>query len=86
MAMLRRASHLRLVAVDGAQIGPVPHPPSRDAGLGQEREVTLAIIREHMDHIRHSVNRLQSLSKESESSSDISVPTPDLPNPFDPSA
>ena len=86
MATNRRASHLRLVAVEGAQIAPPPRPRNRDAELGQEWEVTLAIIREHMDHIRHLVDRLRSLSRESELSGNISMPTPDFPNPFDPSA
>ena len=41
------ATHLRLVAVDGAQVAPAPRRRVRDAARREEREIMLAIIREH---------------------------------------
>lgn len=79
------ASHLRLVAVDGAQVAPVPRRRTRDAARREEREIVLAIIKEHLGHITHSMGRIQSLSKELEESLGISLPEftphplPDLP-------
>jgi hypothetical protein len=55
------ATHLRLVAVDGAQIAPAPRCRVRDAARREEREIMMAIIREHLGHITHSVGRIQAL-------------------------
>jgi len=55
------AAHLRLVAVDGAQIAPAPRCRVRDAARREEREIMMAIIREHLGHITHSVGRIQAL-------------------------
>ena len=68
------ATHLRLVAVDGAQVAPAPRRRVRDAARREEREIMLAIIREHLGHITHSVNRIQSLAQELEESLGISLP------------
>jgi hypothetical protein len=80
------ASHLRLVAVDGAQIAPAPRRRVRDAARREEREIMLAIIREHLGHLTHSVGRIQALAGELEVSLGISLPEftphplPDLPD------
>ena len=66
-------SHLRLVAIDGAQIAPAPRRP-RGWNVRREREEKLAIIREHLGHITHSMGRIQSLAKELEESLGISLP------------
>jgi hypothetical protein len=55
------ATHLRLVAVDGAQIAPAPRCRVRDAARREEREIMMAIIREHLGHITHFVGRIQAL-------------------------
>ncbi len=68
------ATHLRLVAVDGAQIAPAPRRRVRDAARREEREIVLAIIKEHLGHITHSMGRIQSLAKELEESLGISLP------------
>jgi hypothetical protein len=69
------ASHLRLVAVNGAQIAPAPRRRVRDAARREEREIMLAIIREHLGHITHSLNRLKTLTNELEGS--LGIPLPD---------
>ena len=80
------ASHLRLVAVDGAQIAPAPRRRIRDAARREEREIMLAIIKEHLGHLTHSVSRIQALAGELEASLGISLPEftphplPDLPD------
>jgi hypothetical protein len=68
------ATHLRLVAVDGAQIAPAPRRRVRDAARREEREIMLLIIKEHLGHLTHSVSRIQSLAKELEESLGISLP------------
>jgi hypothetical protein len=79
------ATHLRLVAVDGAQVAPAPRRRVRDAVRREEREIMLAVIKEHLGHLTHSVSRIQSLAKEREESLGISLPEitphplPDLP-------
>ena len=40
----------------------------------REREIMLAIIKEHPGHLTHSVSRIQSLAKKREESLGISVP------------
>lgn len=67
------ALHLRLVAVDGAQIAPAPRRP-RGWNVRRERETRLAIIKEHLGHITHSLNRLKTLTNELETSLGISLP------------
>ena len=68
------ATHLRLVAVDGAQIAPAPRCRVRDAARREEREIMMAIIREHLGHITHSVGRIQALAGELETNLGISLP------------
>jgi len=68
------APHLRLVAVDGAQIAPAPRRRVRDAARREEREIMLAIIKEHLGHITHSMSRIQFLAKELAESLGISLP------------
>ena len=96
MAMLRRASHLRLVAVDGVQVAPAPRRP-RGWNVRRDREIRIAVIREHLGHITHSLNRLNTLVGELETSCGITLGDctpwprpnalrPDLPKSFDPSA
>jgi hypothetical protein len=84
-----RSSNLRLVAVDGAQVAPAPRRP-RGWNVRREREIRLAIIKEHLGHITHSLGRLKTLTNELESSLGISLgdefvwPSPDaLSNPPD---
>lgn len=82
-----RASHLRLVAVDGRQIAPAPKRRIRAKAIRQEREIRLAIIKEHLGHITHSLGRLQTLTDELSASLGIAVPDefvwprPDALNP-----
>lgn len=68
-----RASHLRLVAVDGTQVAPAPRRP-RGWNVRREREIRLAIIKEHLGHLTHSLARLKTLTGELESSLGISLP------------
>jgi|UPI0004B47C61 hypothetical protein len=81
------ATHLRLVAIDGAQIAPAPRRRVRDAARRAEHEIMLLIIKEHLGHLTHSVSRIQALAKELEESLGISLPEfmphplPDLPRP-----
>ncbi len=97
MATTRRARHLCLVAVDGAQVAPAPRRRSRDLSKRWEREIRLCVIKEHLGHITHSLLRLSTLVGELEVSCGISVGdctpwplpdalNPDPPSPFDPSA
>ncbi len=65
-------SHLRLVAVDGAQVAPAPRRP-RGWNVRREREIRLAIIKEHLGHVEHSLNRLKTLTDELEASLGISL-------------
>ncbi len=88
MATTRRARHLRLVTVDGEQIAPVHRPARGGWKVRQDREITLAIIHEHLGHLAHemadathslahialSVNRIKTLAKELEASLGISIP------------
>jgi hypothetical protein len=67
-----RTSHLRLVAVDGAQVAPAPRRP-RGWNVRREREIRLAIIKEHLGHLTHSLARLKTLTNELESSLGISL-------------
>jgi hypothetical protein len=67
------ATHLRLVAVDGAQVAPAPRRP-RGWNVRRDREIRLAIIKEHIGHITHSLNRLKTLTNELEDSLGISLP------------
>jgi hypothetical protein len=67
------APHLRLVAIDGAQIAPAPRRP-RGWNVRRERETQLAIIREHLGRIAHSMDRIQTLAGELEASLGISLP------------
>ncbi len=96
MAMLRRAPHLRLIAVDGEQIAPVPRRP-RGWNVRRDREIRIAVIREHMGYISQSLGRLTTLVGELEASCGIpaldftpwprpDALNPDPPSPFDPSA
>ena len=83
------ATHLRLVAVDGAQIAPAPRRRVRDAARREEREIMLAIIKEPLGHLTHSVSRIQALAGELEASLGISLPEftlHPLPEPPDVSA
>jgi hypothetical protein len=57
------ATHLRLVAVDGSQVAAAPRRRVRDAVRREEREIMLAIIKEHPGHLTHSVSRIQSLGQ-----------------------
>jgi hypothetical protein len=66
--------HLRLVVVDGAQIAPAPRRRVRDATRREERGIMLAIIKEHLGHLTHSVSRIQALASELEASLGISLP------------
>lgn len=68
-----RPSHLRLVAVNGSQVAPAPRRP-RGWSVRREREEKLAIIREHLGHITHSMGRIQALASELEASLGISLP------------
>jgi hypothetical protein len=68
-----RTSHLRLVAIDGAQVAPAPRRP-RGWNVCREREIRLAIIKEHLGHVTHSLNRLKTMTEELESSLGISLP------------
>ncbi|MBD2750755.1 hypothetical protein IC232_29370 [Microvirga sp. BT688] len=68
-----RSSHLRLVAVDGSQIAPAPRRP-RGWNVRREREIRLAIIKEHLGHVTHSLERLKTLTDELEASLGISLP------------
>jgi len=78
--------HLRLVAIDGTQVAPAPRRP-RGWNVRREREIRLAIIKEHLSHITHSLARLKTLTGELESSLGISLgdefawPHPDALNP-----
>jgi chromosome segregation ATPase len=88
MATNRRALHLRLVTVDGTQIAPAPRIARGGWKVRQDREITLAIIHEHLGHLTHemadathslahiamSVNRIQTLTRELEASLGISIP------------
>ncbi|PVE20578.1 hypothetical protein DC522_31475 [Microvirga sp. KLBC 81] len=67
------ASHLRLVVIDGSQVAPAPRRP-RGWNVRREREEKLAIIREHLGHITHSMSRIQTLAGELEASLGISLP------------
>jgi hypothetical protein len=81
-----RANHLRLVAIDGSQIAPAPRRP-RGWNVRREREIRLSIIKEHLAHISHSMDRIKTLTGELESSLGISLgdefawPRPDALNP-----
>jgi hypothetical protein len=55
MATNRRASHLRLVTVDGTQIAPAPRIARGGWKVRQDREITLAIIHEHLGHLTHEM-------------------------------
>ncbi len=68
-----RRSHLRLVAIDGTQVAPAPRRP-RGWNVRREREIRLAIIKEHLGHITHSMGRLKTLTNELEASLGISSP------------
>jgi hypothetical protein len=68
------ATHLRLVSVDGAQIAPAPRRRVHDAARREEREIMMAIIREPLGHITHSVGRIQALAGELEATLGISLP------------
>ncbi|UVF22279.1 hypothetical protein HPT29_026735 (plasmid) [Microvirga terrae] len=68
-----RNSHLRLVAVDGTQVAPAPRRP-RGWNVRREREIRLCIIKEHLGHVTHSLNRLKTLADELEESLGISIP------------
>ncbi len=89
MAMLRRAHHLRLVAVDGEQIAPVPRRP-HGWNVRRDREIRIAVIREHMGYISQSLGRLTTLVGELEASCGIPAldftpwPRPDALNPNPP--
>jgi hypothetical protein len=88
MATIAHDPNLRLVTVDGVQIAPAPRLRSRDKDLREDREITLAIIHEHLGHltnemadithaighITHSLDRLKTLAKELEGSLGISIP------------
>jgi hypothetical protein len=88
MAMIPHASHLCLVAVDGDQIAPAPPLNDRDEEIKWQREITLAIIHEHLGHLTNemadathalghiamSVDRIRTLAKELEASLGISIP------------
>jgi hypothetical protein len=89
------APFLRLVAVNGAQIAPVdaasaPKPRICDEATREDREIMLAIIKEHLGHITHSMGRIQYLTKELEESLGISLPEymphslPERPGPTSP--
>lgn len=67
-------SHLRLVTVDGSQVAPAPRRRVRDAARREECEIMMAIIREHLGHITHSVGRIQALAGELEANLGISLP------------
>jgi hypothetical protein len=67
-----RTSHLRLVAIDGAQVAPAPRRP-RGWNVRREREIRLAIIKEHLGHVTHSLERLKTLTDELEASLGISL-------------
>ena len=67
-----RPSHLRLVAIDGAQVAPAPRRP-RGWNVRREREIRLAIIKEHLGHLTHSLDRLKTLTDELEASFGISL-------------
>lgn len=68
-----RPSHLRLVAIDGTQVAPAPRRPS-GWNVRREREVRLCIIKEHLGHLTHSLDRLKTLTGELEASLGISIP------------
>lgn len=74
MATTARASHLRPVAIDGSQVAPAPRRP-RGWNV-RRREERLAIIKEHLGRLTHSVSRIQALAlaKELEESLGISLP------------
>lgn len=72
MAMSRRASYLRLVAVDGAQIARTPRRP-RGWNVRREREIRIAIVKEHLGHITNSLQRLNTLVGELETSCGITL-------------
>ncbi len=55
------ATHLRLVAIDGAHVAPAPRRP-RGCNVRREREFRLAIIKEHLGHVEHSLKRLKTLT------------------------
>jgi hypothetical protein len=80
-----RSSHLRLVAVDGTQVASAPRRP-RGWNVRREREEKLAIVKEHLGRITHSMSRIQTLASELEASLGISLPEftphplPDLPD------
>ena len=80
------ATHLRLIAIDGAQVAPAPRRP-RGWNVRREREIRLAIIKEHLSHVTHSLNRLKAMTDELESSLGLSLPEefawphPDALNP-----
>lgn len=68
-----RTSHLRLVAVDGAQVAPAPRRP-RGWNVRRECEIRLAIIKEHLEHVTHSLERLKTLTDELEAGLGLSLP------------
>jgi hypothetical protein len=67
-------SHLRLVAVDGAQIAPTPRCRVRDAAHREEREITLLTIKEYLGNLTHSVSRILALVKELKECRGVSPP------------
>ena len=67
------SSHLRLVAVDGSQVAPAPRRP-RGWNVRREREIRLCIIKEHLGHLTHSLDRLKTLADELEASLGLSLP------------
>ncbi|WP_404286470.1 hypothetical protein ACD578_15915 [Microvirga sp. RSM25] len=69
------ANHLRLVTVAGHQVAPAPRRNrTRDQTLRQDREIMLCIIKEHLGHLTHSVDRIKALAVELEISLGIAMP------------
>ena len=64
---------LRLINVDSSQVAPAPSHRSRDLSGCQERELRFAIIKEHLAHITNSLQRLNALIGELETSCGITL-------------
>jgi hypothetical protein len=78
--LIMTTSHLRLVAVEGRQIAPVPKRLVRARAIRQEREIMLTLMREQLHFLAHSVSRMQTLTSDLEGSLGIALPNfTDLP-------